>query len=189
MIAQNAAVPRQRQTALGAEGGKVGVFPDELVQNGDGVQILRDDLAALGVLALAPDQAVVPHNQFICEAVLQHVGIIVYVIIGEDQGLFPFGQVQGVADHGGLAVLAGGFTPHVVDVHQYIAPVVNTLQNFVVLIHGDHIVVQTVRLSVCVEGQLGISDQRMEKQVLHHAVPCGVRNTVNHVAGGLHGGV
>ena len=170
-VAQDALVAGEAQAAFGAEGGEVGMLPDELVQNGDGVQILGDDLVALGVQAVAPDQAVVTDDEFVGEAVLDHIIVVVHIVVGDDEGLFALGDVEGVPHHHRLAAGVGAFAPYVIDVHQHIAPVIYALENFVIFVHCDHPVIDAVGLTVAVKGQLRVGHDGVEEQMLHHAVP------------------
>ena len=188
-VAQNALVARETQAALGTEGGEVGVLLHELVQDGDGIQIPGNHLIALRVLAPGGDLAVISQNQLPGEAVGEHVLVVVGIVKGEHQGLFPLREIEGVLHHVGLAVLAGDLAPHTVDVHQNIALVIDALEDFFIFIRGDHIVVDAVGLVVAVKGQLRIGYHRVEKQMLHHAVVSSVGNTVSFTALRLDGGV
>ena len=188
-IAQNALVARETQTALGTEGGEVGVLLHELVQDGDGIQIPGNHLVALRVLAPGGDLAVIPQNQLPGEAVGEHVFVVVGIIKGEHQGLFSLREIEGVFHHVGLAVLAGDLAPHTVDVHQNIALVIDALEDFFVFIRGDHIVIDAVGLVVPVKGQLRIGHHRVEKQMLHHAVVGSVGHAVPFTALRLDGGI
>ena len=142
----------------------------ELVQHGDGVQVPAGDLVPLGVQAPGPDLAVLAENELVGKAVLQHIGVIICVVIGEDYRLFPLREVERVADHLGRAVLIGGLAPHVADVHQDIALLVDVIQDLRKLAHRHHEVVQAVGLGVAVKGQLRVGDDRMEEEMLHNAV-------------------
>ena len=142
----------------------------KLVQDRDGVQVAADYLLSVGVQAPGPDLAVLTDDELIGKAVLQHVGVVVGVVIGEDQRLFPLRQIEGVAHHLGLAVLPGGFAPHIGNIHQDIALLIDVVQNLVELVHRHHEVVQPVGLGVAVKGQLRVGDDRVEEQVLHDAV-------------------
>ncbi len=165
----------------------------ELVQNGDGVQVPGDDLRALGVLAVGGDLSVLPENQLPGKAVFQHVGVVVGVVIGEDQGLFPLREIEGVFYHFGAAALVLDLAPHIGNVHQHKAPVIHALENGAVLIGGDHKIVDAVGLLVAVKGQLRIRHHRMEEQVLHDAVVRYVGHAVPGAAlrrlGGVQNGV
>ena len=147
------------------------MLPDKLVQNGHGVQILRDDLVALRVQPIAPDETVLSQEQLVGKAILEHIVIVIHIVIGEDQGLFALRDVEGVPDHYRLAVGVGAFAPYVIDVHQHIAPVIYALENFVIFVHCDHPVIDAVGLTVAVKGQLRVGHDGVEKQMLHHAVP------------------
>ena len=188
-VAQDALVAGEAQAALGAEGGEVRVLADELIQDGQGVQVLGDHLVALGVLAPAPEEAVVSKDELVGEAVLEHIVIVVDIVVGEDEGLLALRDVEGVADHLGLAVLAGGLAPDVVDVHQDVAVVVDALEDLVVLVHRDHPVVDAVGLAVAVKGQLGIGHHRVEEEMLHDVVPGDVGDAVLAAALGHHLGI
>ena len=135
-----------------------------------GMAIPGDHLVALGILAPGGDLAVLPDDELPGEAVGEHVFVVIGVIEGEDQGLFPLRQVQGVAHHFGGAVLAGDLAPYVGDIHQDVAPVVDALEDLAVLVGRYHIVVDAVCLAVAVKGQLRVGHHRVEKQVLHNAV-------------------
>ena len=161
----------------------------KLVQNGDGVQVPADHLAALGVQTPGPDFSVLPQNQLVGQAVLQHVGVVVGVVVGEDQGLFALGKVEGVAHHHRIAGLIDALAPHVPDVHQDVALLIDVVQNPVELVHRHHVVVQAVRLGVAVEGQLRVGDDGVEEEVLHNAVVGGVGHPVPLAALGHDGGV
>ena len=144
----------------------------ELVQDGGGVQVLGEEgLLGVGVGTLRPDLAVLPHHQLGGEALLQHIGVVVHVVEGDHQGLFPLWQHQGVADHVG-ARLVGDLAPHVLHGHQDVALVIEVLEDLLVLVHRHHPVVQALLLALgggaVVEGPLGIGDDRVEEEVLHH---------------------
>ena len=181
-VAQDALISRQAQAALGAEGGEVQVLFHKLVQDGDGVQVPGGHLIALGVLAPGGDLAILPDHQLVGEAIGKHIFIVVGVVVGEDQGLFALRQVEGVPNHLRLTVLAGGLAPHIADVHQHVALVIDTLEDFVVLIHRHHVIVNAVGLGVSVKGQLRIGHHWMEEQVLHDAVIGRVGDTVPNAA-------
>ena len=161
----------------------------ELVQDGDGIQVPADHLVALGVYAPGPDLAVLADDQLVGKAVLQHIGIVVGVVIGENHRLFALRQIEGVADHDGIARLISSLAPHVGDVHQHIAPLIDAAENFVEFIHGHHKVVQPLLLGVAVKGQLRVGDNRMEEEVLHQAVIGGVGDAVLDAALRHHLGV
>ena len=188
-VAQDALVARQAQAALGAEGGEVRVLLHEFVQNGHRVQIPADHFLALGVLAPGPELAVLPDDQFICEAVGQHVLIVIYIIVGEDQRLFTLGEVESIFHHAGLARLIGLLAPAVRNVHQDVALFVDALQNLQVLSGGDHPVVDAVGFAVPVKGQLRVGHHGVEEQVLHHTVVGNVGHAVPDAAFGLDGGI
>ena len=155
------------------------MLPDELVQNGDSVQILRDNLIALRVQTIAPDKTIVPDDELVGKAILEHIVIIVYIVIGENQRLFALREVQRVADHDRLTVCVRALAPHIAYVHQNIAPVIDALQNFVILVHCYHPVIDSVRLGIAVKGQLGIGHNGVEKEVLHDTVPRRVGHAVH----------
>ena len=150
------------------------MLQDKLVQDGGGVQVLSEEgLLGVGVGALGPDLAVVPHHQLGGKAPLQHILIVVHVVKGDDQRFFPLGEPERVADHMGTA-LVGDLAPDVLHGHQNIALVIDALQNLVVLVYRHHPVVQTDALGfgqrALMEGVLGIGDDGVEEQVLHHLV-------------------
>ena len=188
-VAQDALVAGEAQAPLGAEGGEVRVLLHELVQDGDGVQVPADHLVALGVLAPGGDLAGLADDQLVGKAVLEHIVVVIGVVVGEDQGLFALRQVEGVLHHLGLTVLAGGLAPHIADVHQNIALVIDALEDLVVLVHRHHVVVQAVGLGVPVEGQLRIGDDGMEEQMLHNAVIGHIGHPVPDAALRHHGGI
>ena len=161
----------------------------ELVQGGNGVQLPGNHLFALGVQAPGGDPAVLVQNQLVGKAVFQHVGVVVGVVVGQDQGLLPLGEIEGVADHDGGSVLARRLAPHAADVHQYVIVGVAAVQNLVELVHRHHIVVQALLLGVAVKGQLRVGDEGVENQVLHDAVPGRVGHAVPAPALGHDGGV
>ena len=68
-VAQNTLIACQTQTALGPKGRELRVFPNKLIKNRDGVQVLGDHLIALRVLPPAPDQPVIPQDELVCKAV------------------------------------------------------------------------------------------------------------------------
>ena len=154
----------------------------KLVQDGDGVQVPGGHLIALGVLAPGGDLAVLADDQLVGKAVLEHIVVVIGVVVGEDQGLFALRQVEGVPNHLRLTVLAGGLAPHIADVHQHVALVIDTLEDFVVLIHRHHVIVNAVGLGVSVKGQLRIGHHWVEEQVLHDAVIGRVGDTVPNAA-------
>ncbi len=161
----------------------------ELVQGGNGVQLPGNHLFALGVQAPGGNPAVLIQNQLVGKAVFQHIGVVVGVVIGQDQGLLPLGEVEGVADHDGGSVLARRLAPHAADVHQHVIISVAAVQNLVELVHRHHIVVQALLLGVAVKGQLRVGDEGVEEQVLHDAVPGRVGHAVPAPALGHDGGV
>ena len=167
------------------------MFPNELVQNGDGVQILRDHLVALRIQAVAPDQAVVPDDELIGKPILDHVIVIVHIVVGDNEGLFALRDVKGVPHHHRLAIGVGAFAPDVVDIHQHIVVVVDALEDLVVLIHRHHPVVNAVGLRVAVKSQLRIGHDGMEEQMLHNAVPRHIGHAVHRspVNGGRGDGI
>ena len=144
---------------------------DKFVQNGNGVQVLGIYVVALGVFAIAPDLTVVPHQKLISKAIFYHVGIVIHVVKGENQGLFPLRYFQFIADHHRLAGCVRGFGPDLINVHQNKALVIDALKDLIVFVHRDHPVVDAVGHIVTVEGQLRVSYHRMEKQMLHGAGP------------------
>ena len=165
----------------------------ELVQNGDGVQVPADHLVPLRVQAPGGDFQILSNNELVGKAVFQHVGVVIRVVIAENQGLFPLGKIEIIGFHPRDAVVAV-FTPDAVDVHQDIALFIDALEDFVVLVHRDHEIVQAVGLAVPVKGQLRIGDDRVEEQMLHPAPPeniplpllCGVLDFIGflHRGGG-----
>ena len=173
-VAQDALVAGEGEDGLGPVEGEVGVLQHELVQDRGSVQILGEEgLAGVGIGALGPDLAVVSQHQLGGEALSQHVVVIVYIIKGDNEGLFSLGEHEGVPLHAGDAVLAGDFTPHVPHVDQNVALVVDALKDLFVLVRGHHPLVQPHLAVVghCVgKGILRIGDDGVEKQVLHRLV-------------------
>ena len=169
-VAQDALVARQAQAALGPEGGEIRVLLHKLVQDGDGVQVPADYLVPLRVQAVGGDFQVLPDDELMGKAVFQHVGVVIRIVVAEDQGLLSLGEVEGIPDHMG-AVLPFLLAPDAVDIHQDVALVIDALEDFIILVHGDHEVVQAVGLVIPVEGQFRVGNDGMEKQVLYNAGP------------------
>ncbi|MPM78811.1 hypothetical protein SDC9_125826 [bioreactor metagenome] len=96
------------------------MLPAELGEGGDDIQVLGNHLFAAGIQPPAPDFPIVTQNKLVHRTALAHVIIIVYIVEGDNQGLFPLGQHQLVAHHARLAVFAGYLRPYGVNVHQHI---------------------------------------------------------------------
>ena len=184
-VTQDALVARQAQAALGPKGGEIRVLLHKLIQDGNGVQVPANHLVALRVQTPGGNLQILPYDELMGKAVFQHIGVVIRVVVTENQGLFPLGEVEGVADHL-WALLSLLLAPNMVDVHQDIALFIDALENFPVFLHGDHEVVQAVGLVVPVKGQLRIGNDGVEKQMLHHSCPgdialpllCGVQNLI-----------
>ena len=161
----------------------------KLVQGGDGVQLPAGDLLAVRVQPPGCDLSAFVQNQLVGEAVVQHVGVIVGVVIGEDQRLFALGKIECVADHLGLAVVAGGLAPHVADIHQHVAVGVAAVHDFPELVRRHHEVIQALLLAVAVKSQLGIGDDGVKEEMLDNAVIGLVFHAVPLPALGHDGGV
>ena len=152
--------------------GKIGVFQHEFVQNCGGVQVLgQKGLLGIGVGALGPDLPVLSQHQLGGKALVEHILIVVHIVKGDDQGLFPLWEHQGVAYHAQFPVGIGLLGPHVLHAHENVALVIDALENLIVLVYRHHPVVQSLLFRAAggavVERPLGIGDDRVEKQVLH----------------------
>ncbi len=161
----------------------------KLIQNGNRVQIPGGHFIPLRVQAPGPDLSVIADHQLIGKAVFQHIGIVIGIIVGKNQGLFAFRDVKCIPDHFRLTVLAGGFAPDVGDVHQHIVILIDALEDFIIFAHRHHIVINPVGLRVAVKGQFRVSDHGMKEEVLHNAVPGRVGHSIPHAALGHNGRV
>ncbi|MPM47855.1 hypothetical protein SDC9_94576 [bioreactor metagenome] len=169
-IAQNTLEAGQADAALSSVEGKVRMLPHELVHQSDGIQILRNDFFAVAVQTPAPDLSVVSQDELVCKAVLEHVVVVIYVVVGNDDRLFAFRKHQGVPFHSGLAGIVCVLRPDRVDVDQDVIVCVEGLENRPVLLFGHHPVVDAVGHVVSVKGQLSVGHHRVEKDMFHNSV-------------------
>ena len=99
-VAENAAIARQREDGLRAVQRKVGVLVDKLVENGRRVELLgQKGLIGVRIGALRPDFAVLADDELAREALVEHIGVVVYVVKADDERLFALWQHQGVSHH------------------------------------------------------------------------------------------
>ena len=177
VVAEHTLAARHGYDALCAAIGKVRVFLDEALQNRHQVVVA---LALLAVVAdvIAGEAPVGIHRQpvgktvaaGVCQTVavtVDHGGIIVHVVLHDDQQLFPGGQIDLALFIGLLAVVVHLGGKQVVRPDQHIAALVEFFQDGFEFLDRYMILVVGFGILVPVKGTFRVCNQTAEAEEGH----------------------